>query len=67
MNHQKIDYKVISTRNTSWLGVDVDLEQLEEKLNHLGMDGWDLINTFDINESHGRTKEVVMILKRHDR
>jgi len=67
MNHQKIDYKVISTKNESWFDVRINTEALEAKLNELGIQGWDLVNTFDINHHSGNTKEVILILKRYDR
>jgi hypothetical protein len=67
MNNQKISYKVLTTKNKSWLSVNISSYEIENKLNELGRDGWDLVNTFDVNHEGGSTKEVLFILKKYEK
>ena len=39
-------------------------ELAAERLNLLGDEGWELVNVFDTNMLHGRTRDVVAVLKR---
>ena len=45
-------------------GTDFDSNQLENQLNALGMEGWELVSIFDIEKVKGGSKFVVAVLKR---
>ena len=47
-----------------FLGGDISGDTLNRKLNDLGSEGWELVTVFDTNMSHGRTRDVVAVLKR---
>jgi len=42
----------------------VDFELLNEKLNELGREGWEVVNATDVNMHLGETRDVMIILKR---
>ena len=47
-----------------WLGPDLDGDALTAKLNELGEAGWDAVGLTGMTLSAGRTKDLIMILKR---
>jgi len=65
---KKVNYKVLKiTGISSFFGnASIDSEKLEEKLNTLGDQGWDLTDSIEINSYKGQSSEVVMILKKYD-
>ena len=46
------------------LGGDIDAQELTDRLNKLGSQGWELINVFGTNMLEGQTREVFAVLKR---
>jgi hypothetical protein len=50
-----------------WLGPDLDGNALTEKLNELGNAGWEAIGLTGMTFSAGRTRDLVIILKRATR
>jgi hypothetical protein len=47
-----------------WLGPDLDGDALTSKLNELGVDGWEAVGVTSMALGEGRTKDLVIILKR---
>jgi Domain of unknown function (DUF4177) len=47
-----------------WLGPNLDGNALTAKLNELGEDGWEALGLSDMATQQGRTKDLVIILKR---
>jgi hypothetical protein len=45
-------------------GGAVDGQELTDRLNELGAEGWELVTAFDTNMAHGRTRDVLAVLKR---
>ena len=41
-----------------------DPNKFSSELNRLGWDGWELVNVFDTNNTQGKTRFVVGVLKR---
>ena len=41
-----------------------DSNVLTNELNRLGLEGWELVSTFDTTSAHGATRFVVAVLKR---
>ena len=62
----KFEYKTIEFPVDTFLSAskgEVDIESFNEALNRLGENGWELVNTFDLNDRTGSTR-VVAVLKR---
>jgi len=47
-----------------WTGPDLDGEALTAKLNELGAAGWEAVGLTGMALGTGRTKDVVIVLKR---
>jgi hypothetical protein len=47
-----------------FLGGAIDGQELTDRLNELGAEGWELVSIFDTNMSDGRTRDVLAVLKR---
>jgi len=47
-----------------WLGPDLDGERLTEKLNELGQAGWEALGITAMETGNGRTRNLVILLKR---
>jgi hypothetical protein len=45
-------------------GPKLDIPLLGEALNRLGREGWELVNTEDLNRREGGSHELVLIFKR---
>ena len=45
-------------------GTTFDTEKMNEKLNELGCDRWELTSVFDISKVKGGSKHVIAIFKR---
>ena len=45
-------------------GGHVDAQGLDNMLNELGHDEWELVTGFDSNMDGGRTRDVIMVFKR---
>ena len=59
------EYKTVMIKATGWFsGGKVDANVLDERLNALGQDGWELASGFDTNQFYGETRDVVLIFKR---
>ena len=59
------EYKTIKLGTTGWLaGGNLDEKKLDEHMNALGRQGWELVSAFDTNQAHGQSKDVVAIFKR---
>lgn len=47
-----------------WMGPDLDGEALTTKLNELGAEGWEAVGLTGMAIGQGRTKDLIVILKR---
>ncbi|PKM95632.1 MAG: DUF4177 domain-containing protein [Firmicutes bacterium HGW-Firmicutes-1] len=60
-------YKVIEfDPKKSFMGGKVDCNNIEQRLNELGRQGWEVISNFTTNEGYGNTKKLVYTLKREE-
>lgn len=60
------EYITVKTK-TDWgfvQGRSLDCQELNDNLNSLGAEGWELTTAFDINSNRGASTEVVLIFKR---
>ena len=60
----KWEYKTIKLSATGFLGGKIDETKLDDMMNDLGSQGWELAAAFDTNKSEGETRDVVVIFKR---
>jgi hypothetical protein len=58
------EYLLYKTEPTGWLRDTVDEQSIEQILNNLGQQGWEVVSTVETNVAEGRTKDIVFILKR---
>lgn len=64
-DNKKVVYKILSKNDSGWFTTKINFGELEEDLNRLGHEGWDLVTSLDINEYQGGTKKVALILKKY--
>ncbi|MBI9073050.1 MAG: DUF4177 domain-containing protein [Melioribacteraceae bacterium] len=60
----KWEYKTLKLAASGFLGGKFDEKELDEFMNQLGQQGWELVSSFDTNQSHGSTRDIVVIFKR---
>lgn len=64
---QKFEYKVLDISEISgfWSsGGKFNYQEICDKLNELGRQGWEVVNATDINRYEGITRSVMIILKK---
>ena len=61
---EKFEYKVIVYDTKGIWGGIVESNQLENQLNLLGYDGWEMVSCTSTNQSDGSSKSIVCIFKR---
>ena len=64
MRYTQWEYRTVLIDVSGWLNPTVDPEETNAELNRYGAEGWELVSAFDVNRLHGRTSEVVALLKR---
>ena len=60
----KFEYKVVTYDTHGFFGGSVEENQIENQLNQLGNDGWEMVGCTSSNQSYGATKSIVCIFKR---
>ncbi|MBQ9425704.1 MAG: DUF4177 domain-containing protein [Erysipelotrichaceae bacterium] len=58
------EYKVVTYDTKGFFGGNVEPDQLENQLNLLGYDGWELVSCTSTNQSYGSSRSIVCIFKR---
>ena len=58
------EYKVASYDTKGLFGGTVETNQLENQLNLLGGEGWELVSCTYTNQAYGLSKSIVCIFKR---
>ncbi|WP_159559099.1 DUF4177 domain-containing protein [Alcanivorax sp. S71-1-4] len=59
------EYKTIKLATTGWFaGGNLDEGKLDEYMNLLGRDGWELVSAFDTSQAYGASRNIVAIFKR---
>lgn len=62
---QKWEYRTVKVDAKGMLGGVVDVQELDQLLNQLGQQGWNLVSVFDTNMMvHGTSREIVAVFKR---
>ena len=60
---EKFEYKVVTFDTKGFWGGTVETRQIEEQLNRLGDDGWEMVSCTSTNQSYGASKSIVCIFK----
>jgi hypothetical protein len=64
----KWEYATVMFEASGWfVGGALDGEKLNNRLNELGQEGWELVTVFDTNVQGGRSRDIVAVLKRPTR
>ena len=58
------EYKSVKLKLRGFLGGRVDQDQLDQRLNEAGAEGWELVTGIATALYQGRTKDTVLIFKR---
>jgi hypothetical protein len=61
---KKYEYKVLDVVAKGFFGGKVDFLALNEKLDELGEEGWEVVAMEDTNMYEGASRSIVVILKR---
>jgi hypothetical protein len=65
MPHTQWEYMILDVSVAGfWLGPDLDGDALTAKLNELGNQGWEAVGLTGMAIGQGRTKDLIVILKR---
>ena len=61
----KWEYKTVKLDTTTWIGSgNIEETQLDDQMNRLGNEGWELVSALDTNATGGISKYIVTIFKR---
>ncbi|MBG9792769.1 hypothetical protein ABD76_09810 [Paenibacillus dendritiformis] len=58
------EYKTLKIKTGGFMGGKVNEQELEEELNRLGLDGWELVSCFDTSLGQGQSRDVIAVCKR---
>lgn len=62
---QKWKYKVLEFSPTrSLMATRMDKKHIENELNELGKQGWEVVSSFITTDAHGSTKKIIYTLKK---
>lgn len=60
----KYEYKTLTLQAEGLFGGKVNNQDLEEQLNQLGEEGWELVNSLASTVSYGKIGYIISIFKR---
>ncbi len=58
------EYRTLKIDTSGIMGGKIDEVSLDQQMNSLGMDGWELVAAFDTNRAEGASRHVLAIFKR---
>ena len=61
---EKFEYKVVTYDTGGFSGGKVDALRMEEQLNLVGNDGWEMVSCTSTNMNEGTSRSIVCIFKR---
>lgn len=62
---KRFEYHIYKLEAGGWFSSGkVDTTIMDQRINEYGAEGWELISSFDTNQYHGETRDVIMIFKR---
>ena len=60
----KFEYKILEIPVGGFWGGRINTQEVADKLNELGRQGWDVISSVDTNMWRGASRNLIVILKR---
>lgn len=57
-------YRTLKFQTGGFWGGKVDEHELEEELNRMGYDGWELVSCFDTSVAQGQSRDIIAIFKK---
>lgn len=63
---KRFEYRVLDVATGGFWsgGGKIDVQQLTDKLNELGREGWEIASSIDLNMAQGQSRSVIVMLKR---
>ncbi|NEU66132.1 DUF4177 domain-containing protein [Spirosoma agri] len=64
---KKFEYRVldVAAGGGFWTGGGaIDVQELTDKLNELGQQGWEVVSSVDLNMTQGQSRAIIVMLKR---
>jgi hypothetical protein len=61
---KKFEYLTLDVAARGFWSSTIDPQELTDKLNELGADGWEVASSVDLNIAQGQSRNVMVILKR---
>ncbi|UHG90502.1 DUF4177 domain-containing protein [Spirosoma oryzicola] len=63
---KKFEYRVLDVAAGGFWsgGGKIDVQELTDKLNELGQQGWEVVSSVDLNMAQGQSRSVLVTLKR---
>jgi hypothetical protein len=61
---KKFEYKMLEIPARGFWGRRIDSQEVVEKLNEFGRQGWEVVSSFDTNAWRGGSWDIIVILKR---
>ena len=61
---ERWEYLLYKTKPEGWLHDSVHEDSIEQVLNNLGQQGWEAASTLETHVGEGRTKDIVILMKR---
>lgn len=58
------EYHTEQFETKGFMGGILDVATFNTRLNQLGQQGWELVNTFDTNMSQGQSRYIIAVFKR---
>ncbi len=61
---KKFEYKVLDVPSSGFFGGNIDYQELSDKMNELGQQGWEAVSMGSTNMYSNATRGMIIILKR---
>jgi hypothetical protein len=59
------EYRTVKIATTGWFaGGKIDEREIDEQLNSMGRDQWELVAAFTTQQMHGQSRHVLFVFKR---
>lgn len=58
------EYKTLKMDFEGLMGGILDVSEFDNMLNHLGVQGWELVSCFSSNKGNGYSREAIAVFKR---
>ena len=60
----KWEYKTVKFKTSGLMGGKLDDTKLNNEMNQLGIQGWELVSSFSTSQSFGESRDIVLIFKK---